>query len=207
MRITSRGFTAVTVGLVSAVLLAGCSGDSTKPTVLPTLPSSSAAPTTTASPTAAVTTSVPAPPSAASVTTKPSLAATNKEIEKAVRAYYTTVDLAIDNPAALKRMQNMYGPGCSQCASDAKNISNLMTKHWVVTGGRYQIVAVKGNATSSRAGSATVSFRVPPATIRDGHGKIVATENGHPNRAEGLTLALVGGSWKILGDVSFGTTK
>ncbi|MDX6207009.1 MAG: hypothetical protein QOF39_3066, partial [Frankiales bacterium] len=37
MRITSRGFAAATVGLVSAVVLAGCSSNSTKPTVLPSL--------------------------------------------------------------------------------------------------------------------------------------------------------------------------
>ena len=107
MRITSRGFTAVTVGLVSAVLLVGCSSNSTKPTVLPTLTTSSAAPTTT--PRAAPHLR---PPTSATATTARQASADEEtptqgtppsppSATKFVRSYYSTAAAALHNPSLL----------------------------------------------------------------------------------------------------------
>ena len=64
MRIASRDLQVVSVGLVSAVLLAGCSGNSSKPTVLPALTTSAAAPAAATAPAPAPTTT-PAPATSA----------------------------------------------------------------------------------------------------------------------------------------------
>ncbi|MDX6246187.1 MAG: hypothetical protein QOE76_3910, partial [Frankiales bacterium] len=48
MRITSRGFATATGGLVSAVVLVGCSSNSTQPTVLPSLQTTTPAAATSA---------------------------------------------------------------------------------------------------------------------------------------------------------------
>src|SRR3954451_11547849 len=102
MRITSRGPAAVTVGLVSAVLLMGCGSNSDKPTVLPTLPTSSAAPTTTPAPTSVAPVSSAAPTSSGvPTTTKPAPtksasrnAALAAEATSFIRSYYRTVTAA-----------------------------------------------------------------------------------------------------------------
>ena len=221
MRITSRGLAAATVGLVSAVVLAGCSSNSTKPTVLPSLPTTPAVTTPAAVATShAPTANAPAPPSSTTVppsvtpiaSPKPAsnstaLAAADAAIAKAVRSYYTVVNKALRDPAALAQMKTLFGPGCSQCVSDAGNIAQLQSKKWVVTGGTYRISGIKATATDSRSGGATVTYDVVAATIRNSAGKIVASESFHAKRSAGLSVAMVGDRWEILGYVSFGSTK
>lgn len=215
MRITSRGLAAVTVGLVTAVVLAGCSSDSTKPTVLPSLqtttaPSTSSPAATTPAPVATSPVAVPPVTTSAaprSTTSANPLATTDREIANAVRAYYATVNRALHDQAALAEMRKLFGPGCTQCVSDAKNFSNVLDRKWKVTGGTYQILTVKGTATTATSGSATVTFNVLDGTALDAKGKVVAQESSHRGRSEGLTVAMIGGKWMILGYISFGSTK
>jgi hypothetical protein len=217
MRIASRGLTAVTVGLVSAVVLASCSSNSNKPTVLPSLQTTSTTPSavaTTPAPAPVTTTASAAPATTAAIptTTPPTkhvdpLATADRAIEKTVHNYYATVNKAIGDPVALKNMKELFGPGCAQCVSDASNFAKLQAKQWTVVGGTYHIISVEGTAAEPKSGGATVTFDVLPATVRDKNGQLVASEAAHSGRSEGLSVGLVGGHWKILGYVSFGSSK
>ncbi|MDX6203578.1 MAG: hypothetical protein QOJ83_3078, partial [Frankiales bacterium] len=145
MRITSRGFAAVTVGLVSAVVLAGCSSNSTKPTVLPSLQTTSTAPTSAAATTTApglATTTTPSEttkgPTSSNSAIEP-LASTSAAMATAVKSYYAMVNRAIKDSTGLKAMSESYTSACQQCIQDQQGIAQFHNKHDTLVGGGYRL--------------------------------------------------------------------
>jgi hypothetical protein len=219
MRITLRGFAAATVGLVSAVGLAGCSGNSTKPTVLPTLPkTTTASPTTSASTTSA---SIASPATSSGSSASPSTATTapvatkspvapsqqSEQMMAAVRAYYASVNAALESADNLKTLSASFTASCQQCLNDVQGIRSLHDNRYRLKGGGYKLLSVKAVPTSPNSGGATVVYSVPASTEYDRAGKVVAHFAAHPKRSAILTLRRVEQRWlvneyTVIGNVS-----
>jgi hypothetical protein len=218
MRITSRGFATATGGLVSAVVLVGCSSNSTKPTVLPSLQTTTPAAATSAARTPAATSSAPTPSSVASTTTTSTpptaptttasrLAATNIAIQKAVQDYYATLNRALVSSAAAAEVAGKFRSTCQQCAKDYSNIKQIHAKGWVVSGGSYNISKVVPQANDKNTGAATITFTVSAIIVHDSHGKLIAHDEGQGSQSAGLTVDRSGKRWLVVGYIDFGNTS
>ncbi len=214
MRITSRGFAAVTVGLVSAVVLAGCSSNSTKPTVLPSLQTTAApstpspAATTPAvvatSAVVAPTTTTPAPNPISTPAKADPLISTSKAIEKAARAYFVTTNRTIQDATALADLKASFTPTCQQCATDLSNISKIHAAQKKITGGEYKILDVVAQANHVNSGTATITFSTASDIIYDRNGKILERDPAQPKQSAGLTFVKRGPRWLVVGWIDFG---
>lgn len=188
MRITSRGFTAVTVGLVSAVLLVGCSSDSTKPTVLPPLTSSSAAPTTpatTAAPTPTAALQVPSPTTAAPSSAQPAETATatgkphndsgaRADATKFIKTYFATADATLHNKALLPKWRSLFIDTCALCLSDYTAIGKELRLGSRYEGGGYQLKHISVVAASATDGArADIVYILPAAKLFDKNNKLI----------------------------------
>ena len=218
MRITSRGLAAATVGLVSAVVLAGCSSNSTKPTVLPSLPTTPAvttpaavatshAPSAVATPSADRATATTASTATPEVTaSSDGLAATTQAIASATRTYFVVINRAIQDSSALAEVKASFGASCQQCATDLANISKIHAAQRRVAGGGYKILKVTSQATDKSSGASTITFSTLADTIYDKSGKVLERDPAQPEQSAGITLSKFGTRWIVVGWLNFGKT-
>ncbi|MDX6255683.1 MAG: hypothetical protein QOJ11_2017 [Frankiales bacterium] len=193
MRITSRGLAAATVGLVSAVVLAGCSSNSTKPTVLPSLQTTSTAPTSAAATTPGPVTSaaVTAPPPSETATASPAPVSTSKAISATtppgdpalvaegtafVRDYYETAAKALHDKASLVRWRSLFTPSCSVCTGDYTAVSNALAAGDRYQGGEYRLKSTKVRIVSTDGALVDVTFYVTAAKVFDSQGHLIVQQ-------------------------------
>jgi hypothetical protein len=211
MRITSRGFAAVTVGLVSAVVLAGCSSNSTKPTVLPSLQTTSTAPTSAAATTPASPPSTvsAAPPTTATRTaqlpsrSKPSPTATKSaalvaEVTQFVRTYYATVTAAQYDVHLLPKWRAFFIDTCAVCAGDYNAVKKELQLGARYEGGGYSLKHSSVAAVDADGALVYVNFVLPAAKAYDKAGKLIDSTKASALRGAQISVDHVGGRWHIL---------
>jgi hypothetical protein len=211
MRITSRGFAAVTGGLVSAVVLAGCSSNSTKPTVLPSLQTTSATATGTSSietspavvstaqsPTATApetTTASPTPMSASPSPTAESPLAS--EATNFVHNYYKTAAAALHSKVALSQWKTLYLPSCNVCGGDYAAVSNALAAGDRYEGGEYRLKSATIRDISADGAFLDITFYVTAAKVFDAHGKLIAHQDQTKLRHGTVGASRAQGVWKV----------
>jgi hypothetical protein len=216
MRITSRGLVAVTVGLVSAVVLAGCSGNSSSPTVLPALTTSATpAATTTPAPASASSTGVaasrsiaPATSIAAAESTTPQSAPaaistpsvnekTIATVADVVKTYYREANSSLSDNASFPTWRGMFADSCTVCVGDYDAVHEERTAGSTYTGGEYHLKTVKVNSVGPNGAIATISYALPAAKLFSKSGRLLESTKPIPEQRATIYLALASGQWKL----------
>ena len=191
MRIASRDLRVVSVGLVSAVLLVGCSGNSSKPTVIPALtlsntptvattpapaPSTTPAAATSATSLATTSTSTVAAPTTATAMPTSSAPATQpiaKTVSDFIKAYYRAANASLKDNRALPIWRGMFSASCTVCVGDYEAISKERRAGARYVGGTYALKSVQVENVNRNGANVHVSYVLPAVKLISKSGKLL----------------------------------
>ena len=169
-----------TAALLCAVLLAGCSSESERPTTLPPV---SAAPSASAS-------------AAASVVPVKAQAETPEGAAAFARFWYEEIGRAFadKDPEIIRRLS---APGCETCGLFVSSLTKLRQNDERTTAVIYDIVFAEAPAIDGSEARVDVVYDSPAIKRYDASGKIIREEPAVEGFAETLVLDRSSGRWLV----------
>ncbi|BEP15464.1 hypothetical protein acdb102_37750 [Acidothermaceae bacterium B102] len=222
MRIASRDLRVVSVGLVSAVLLVGCSGNSSKPKVIPALtlsatptaattpaPAPSATPAATSAtspPSAPATTASSALPPTANSTASPTPASTAEQGDQTVATkmiavvtgYYTTLNKATHDATLLPKWRAQFADSCKICLNEYDVIKKELDLGTRYVGGGYKLESLIPTSWDDRGGRLKMTYRAEAGKAYNKAGKLIDSVTTTQLRDQTVTVERQAAAWYVV---------